>query len=534
MNDMIATNSMGFPTLSLIMFLPTIGAVALLFFKEHQTEAMKKFALVISVITFIISLRLLINFDSETHLFQFVEKVPWIESYGISYFIGVDGISLLLIILTTLVTAIVILASWTDIKHKVKAYMILFLVLETGVLGVFMALDLFLFYVFWEVMLIPMVFIIGVWGGARRIYASMKFFIFTFLGSVFMLLGILTIYFYHGKVTGNYTFDVTILYNTKIPADFQFWIFLSFLLGLAVKVPMFPLHTWLSDAHTEAPTGGSVILAGLLLKLGPYGFFRFGVPLLPDASISFAPLMIFLSIIAIVYGAWVAIAQKDMKKLIAYSSVSHMGFITLGLFVFNQKGWEGSLLQMVNHGISTSGLFLLIGIIYERTHDRMIGSYTGLFNKMPVYAVFFLIIMLSSMGLPVTNGFIGELYILMGAFESSWVLSLLAVTGILFGAVYLLWLFQRIFLGEFKCKIEGLKDLSVRECAVFVPFLVLIFWIGLYPKPFLKTMNKSLHHFLQKVETKESVAGLSDDLNKVNSVSNKVSALSFEGSEERI
>lgn len=530
---MIATHSMGFPTLSLIIFLPTLGAIVLLFFKEHQTEAIKKFALLISVITFLLSLKLLINFDSDTHLFQFVEKVSWIESFGISYFVGVDGISILLILLTTLITAIVILASWTDIKNKVKAYMILFLVLETSVLGVFMSLDLFLFYVFWEVMLIPMVFIIGVWGGERRVYASMKFFIFTFLGSVFMLLGILTIYFYHGKATGNYTFDVTVLYDTKIPAEYQFWIFLSFLLGLAVKVPMFPLHTWLSDAHTEAPTGGSVILAGLLLKLGPYGFFRFGVPLLPEASISFAPLMIFLSIVAIVYGAWVAIAQKDMKKLIAYSSVSHMGFITLGLFVFNQEGWEGSILQMINHGISTSGLFLLIGIIYERTHDRMIGSYTGLFSKMPVYAVFFLIIMLSSMGLPVTNGFIGELYILMGAFQSSWMVALLAVTGILFGAVYLLWLFQRIFLGKFKCKVENLKDLNARECAVFAPLLILIFWIGLYPKPFLKTMSSSVTFFLEKVETKEMIA-VSRDNNKLISVRSGAQTISFDRAEEKI
>ena len=498
------SNTFHFPILSFLIFLPTLGALYILFFiNKDRTDEIKRFAFAVSLIVFLISLLLIFFFDPDTPSFQWVEKHVWVEGFGISYFLGVDGISLLLVILTTLITSIAILASWEDIKVKVKGYMVMFLVLETGMLGVFMALDLFLFYIFWEVMLIPMVFIIGVWGGQRRVYSAIKFFIFTFFGSVFMLLGILAIYFYHGKITGNYTFDALVLFNTPVSPNLQFWVFLAFFLGFAVKVPMFPLHTWLPDAHTEAPTAGSVVLAGLLLKMGTYGFLRYGVTLLPDASMRFAPLMIFLAIFAIIYGALVTLAQRDMKKLIAYSSVSHMGFVMLGMFVFNLEGWEGSLLQMVNHGISTSGLFLLVGIIYERTHSRTIGDYTGLFKKTPVYGAFFLIIALSSMGMPVTNGFIGELLVLIGTFRSSWYLALMVVFGILLGAAYLLWLFQRVFLGNFRCSVKDLKDLNVREVATLIPLAVLVFWIGLYPKPFLRTMDNSLNHYLKNITARQ-------------------------------
>ncbi|MEE9591146.1 MAG: NADH-quinone oxidoreductase subunit M [Thermodesulfobacteriota bacterium] len=495
-------NIAGFPILSLIIFLPLFGAICiLLFIKREQVESIRWAALSVSVATFLLSLYLPYSFDATTSSFQWVEKVVWIESFGIHYFLGVDGISLLIVLLTTLITVICVLASWRDIGEKVKGYMIIFLFLETGTLGVFMSLDLFLFYIFWEVVLIPMVFIIGIWGGTRRLYSAIKFFLFTFTGSLFMLLGLLVLYFYHGKLTGVYTFDATILFENPLPPNIQFWVFLALFAGFAVKVPMFPLHTWLPDAHTEAPTAGSIVLAAVLLKLGTYGFLRFGLPLLPNASISFAPLMILLSIIAIIYGAWVTLAQKDMKKLIAYSSVSHMGFVMLGIFVLNLEGLKGSLLQMINHGISTGALFLIVGMIYERTHSRMIGDYSGLFKQLPVYGTFALIVFFSSMGMPVTNGFIGELFILIGAFKANWIYAIPVVLGVLFGAAYLLWLFQRVFLGEYMYRGEGvLRDLGIREKITAIPFVILIFWIGIYPKPFLKVMDVSLNNLVEQVE----------------------------------
>jgi NADH-quinone oxidoreductase subunit M len=492
----------GFPILSVITFLPAVGALCIIFFiKKESVDSIKWSALVVSLVTFLISLILPLTFDTSSADFQWVEKVVWIERFGISYFLGVDGISLLLVLLTTLVTVICILASWTDIKVKLKAYMVLFLFLETASLGVFMAMDLFLFYIFWEAVLIPMVFIIGVWGGRRRLYSAVKFFLFTFLGSLFMLLGVLILYFSHGKLTGVYTFDATVLFQNPVVPAVQFWVFIAFFLGFAVKVPMFPLHTWLPDAHTEAPTAGSIVLAAVLLKLGAYGFIRFSLPLLPNASMYFSPLMIALALFAIIYGAYVTIAQKDMKKLVAYSSVSHMGFIMLGIFVLNIEGLKGGLIQMINHGISTGALFLLVGLIYERTHSRMIGDYKGLFKVLPVYGTFFLIIILSSMGMPVTNGFIGEILILIGAFKANWFYSVPAVIGVLLGAVYLLWLFQRVFLGDFVYHgKEKLKDLGFREIITVVPLILLVFWIGLYPRPFLRVMDASLNNLVEMIE----------------------------------
>jgi len=491
-----------FPILSLIAFLPSLGAVFIIFFVKNRWEdGLRWSALAIALVTFLLSLYLPLTFNAGTPGFQWVEKSIWIERFGISYFLGVDGISILLVLLTTFVTVVCILASWTEITIKLKPYMVLFLVVETGVLGVFMSLDLFLFYVFWEIVLIPMVFIIGVWGGGRRLYSAIKFFLFTFTGSLFMLLGILVLYFYHGQLTGIYTFDATILFENPLAPQVQRWIFLAFFLGFAVKIPMFPLHTWLPDAHTEAPTAGSILLAAILLKLGTYGFLRFSLPLLPNASIFFAPLMIALSIVAILYGAYVTIAQKDMKKLVAYSSVSHMGFVMLGLFVFNMEGIKGGLLQMINHGISTGALFLLVGMIYERTHRRMIEDYSGLIRVLPVYGILFLVVALSSMGMPVTNGFIGELYVLIGAYKAHWFFALVVVIGVLLGTVYLLWMFQRIFLGEVKANTSNLlKDLGRRELVAVVPIIIIIFWIGVYPKPFLQVTDTSISNLLKTVE----------------------------------
>ena len=492
-----------FPILSLIAFLPSVGALIIILFVKNRSEAALKWsALAVSLATFFLSLYLPLSFDASVPGFQWVEKSIWIERFGIQYFLGVDGISLLLVLLTTFVTVICILASWTEITIKLKPYMALFLVVETGVLGVFMSLDLFLFYVFWEVVLIPMVFIIGVWGGVRRLYSAIKFFLFTFTGSLFMLLGILVLYFYHGELTGIYTFDATVLFDNPPAPSVQRWIFLAFFLGFAVKIPMFPLHTWLPDAHTEAPTAGSILLAAILLKLGTYGFVRFSLPLLPNASFYFAPLMIALSIVAIIYGAYVTIAQKDMKKLVAYSSVSHMGFVMLGLFVFNPEGIKGGLLQMINHGISTGALFLLVGMIYERTHRRMIDDYSGLIRNLPVYGIMFLIVALSSMGMPVTNGFIGELYVLIGAYKAHWFFAIPVIIGVLLGTVYLLWMFQRVFLGDVVAERQSrLNDLGHRELTAVVPLIIIIFWIGLYPRPVLHLTDASVDNLLKTMQT---------------------------------
>jgi NADH-quinone oxidoreductase subunit M len=481
--------------LSVITYTPLVGAFVLLLpvFKDRD-EPVRWVANFFGLLGFLVSLPLWLWFDRGRDGFQFVEKADWIPSIGVQYFFGVDGISTLLILLTTLLGFISILSSWTAITDRVRPYYIFMLLLQTGMLGVFCALDMFLFYVFWEVMLVPMYFLIGIWGSARRLYAAIKFFLYTLVGSVVMLLGILALYFHSKKLPGleaTGTFDYTRWMEMGIPAELQFWVFLAFFLGFAIKVPMFPFHTWLPDAHVEAPTAGSVILAGVLLKMGTYGFIRFSLPLLPQATLEAVPWMVTLAIISIVYAALVTLVQKDMKKLIAYSSVSHLGFVMLGMFALNPLGLEGSVLQMVNHGLSTGGLFLIVGLIYERRHTKEIAEFGGLAHVMPLYATFTLIIFLASMGLPLLNGFIGEFMILQGAYAANPVWAYWAVTGVVLGAAYLLWLYQRVFWGKVTHEENRhLVDLSARELATLVPLVALCFWIGAYPKPFLEFLHQ--------------------------------------------
>ena len=497
------------PLLTLITFLPALGAVIImLFMKKEQTKAIKGFATAVAVLDFLISLPLWFNFDQSEAGFQFVEKVSWIPTIGVSYFVGIDGISVLLVLLTTLTMIVGVVCSYTAIEEREKEYYVCLLLLATGMLGTFIALDIFLFYVFFEVTLVPMYFLIGVWGGPRKLYAAIKFFLYTLFGSVLMLLGILAFYFANLKLgTGTLTFDLVELYGVgpKIPLSLQIWIFLAFFIGFAIKVPMFPFHTWLPDAHVEAPTAGSVILAGILLKMGTYGFVRFALPLLPQASQVFVPFMVLLSIIGIIYGALVAMAQTDIKKLVAYSSVSHLGFVMLGIFALNDQGVLGGQLQMINHGISTGALFLLVGVVYERRHTRLISDYGGLSKVVPVYTVLFAITMLSSIGLPGLNGFVGEFLILIGAFKKSYVYAAFAVIGIVLGAAYMLWLFQRVFFGNLdNPENEKLTDCNTREVLYLLPLIILMFWIGLYPKPFLGRMEASVKKVVKMVNAAEA------------------------------
>ncbi len=497
------------PLLTLITFLPAAGAVIImLFMKKEQTRAIKGFATAVAVADFLISLPLWTRFDSSEAGFQFVEKASWIPTIGVSYFVGVDGISVLLVLLTTLTMIVGVVCSFTAIEEREKEYYVCLLLLATGMLGTFIALDIFLFYVFFEITLVPMYFLIGVWGGPRKLYAAIKFFLYTLFGSVLMLLGILALYFANLKMgTGALTFDLVELYGVgpKMPASLQVWIFLAFFIGFAVKVPMFPFHTWLPDAHVEAPTAGSVILAGILLKMGTYGFVRFALPLLPQASQIFVPFMMLLSIIGIIYGALVAMAQTDIKKLVAYSSVSHLGFVMLGVFALNEQGVLGGQLQMINHGISTGALFLLVGVVYERRHTRLISDYGGLSKVVPVYTVLFAITMLSSIGLPGLNGFVGEFLILVGAFKKSYVYAAFAVVGIVLGAAYMLWLFQRVFFGSLdNPENERLTDCTKREVLYLLPLIVLMFWIGLYPKPFLGRMEASVKKVVKMANAAEA------------------------------
>ena len=501
----------GIPVLSIICYVPLLGALVVMFgLKSENTAAIRKFATVVAFVDFLISLPLWFAFERGGALFQFRESVPWIESIGVRYEFGIDGIALLLVLLTTLLGVLAFLSSWSAVHTREKEYYIFLLLLQTGMLGVFMALDFFLFYVFWEVMLVPMYFLIGIWGGPRKLYAAIKFFLYTLVGSVLMLLGILALYFYNStgllgwKGLGNpasFSIEQFHRIGAGMPADLQFWIFLAFFVGFAIKVPMFPFHTWLPDAHVEAPTAGSVILAGVLLKMGTYGFVRFSLPILPGATRQLLPWMAALAIIGILYGALVAMAQKDMKKLVAYSSVSHLGFVMLGLFALNGPGLNGGILQMINHGLSTGALFLLVGIVYERRHTRLIAEYGGISAVMPLYATIFLIITMSSIGLPTLNGFVGEFTILVGAFNRNWVWALLAALGIVLGAAYMLWLYQRVFFGPLdNPENKNLKDLDRRELAYLLPLVVLCFWIGLYPKPFFDVLQKPVDYIVAKVD----------------------------------
>jgi NADH-quinone oxidoreductase subunit M len=510
--------------LSIVLFTPLVGAILLLFVSKENKNAIRWIANIFAAAGFLVSIPLVpwfwaqrfdpgVKFVYEAGkwvqspgMWKFVEGLPnnWIPSIGAGYVLGLDGISFLLVMLTTLLGWISIWSSWNAIQDRVKEYYIWFLVLQTGMLGVFMALDFFLFFVFWEAMLVPMYLLIGIWGGPRKLYAAIKFFLYTLFGSVLMLLAILFLYFNHHAMTSVYTFSLDALYATapKIPFHYAIWLFLGFFLAFAIKVPMFPFHTWLPDAHVEAPTAGSVILAGVLLKMGTYGFIRFSLPFFPNVVTDsrVRGWMIALSIIAIIYGALVSLMQKDMKKLVAYSSVSHLGFCTLGIFALNPAGLSGSVLQQINHGISTGALFLIVGILYERRHTREIAEYGGISNIMPVYAAVTMIMFLSSMGLPLLNGFIGEFTILQGAFTENRLWAGLSVIGVILAAAYLLWLYQRVFFGQVtNPKNEKLADLTPRELAYFAPLIIMAFWIGLYPKPFFQVLERPVNQLVQTV-----------------------------------
>ena len=490
------------PLLSLIMFTPLAGAVILLFVNKHSEDTIRWTANVFAGLGFLVSLPLWFGFDTVDPGWQFVERAAWIPSIGAEYFLGVDGFSALLVLLATLMGVIAVLSSWTAITERVKEYYIFLLVLQTGMIGAFVSLDFLLFFVFWEVMLVPMYFLIGIWGSDNRLYSAIKFFLFTLVGSVVMLLGILAVYFYNHEVTEVYTFDITQFHALDMPFDLQWWVFIAFFLGFAVKVPMFPFHTWLPDAHTDAPTAGSVILAAVLLKMGTYGFIRFSLPILPEATRAFVPWVVALSIIGIIYGALVAMAQRDWKRLVAYSSVSHMGMVMLGMFALTPVGITGSIVQQINHGISTGALFLLVGVVYERRHTREIAEYGGLSKIMPAYAAVFLIMTMSSIGLPTLNGFIGEVLILQGIFVVNKWWAAFAATGIVLGAAYMLWLYQRTMFGTVdNPKNENLPDLSIREWATFVPLIILAVWIGLYPKPFIDRLDTSVDRVMVRVNS---------------------------------
>lgn len=512
--------------LTTVVFFPILFALIISLWPTEKT--IRHLALGFSLVEFFLSLNILRNFDPSTASLQMVEKHMWIERFGIQYFLGVDGISLWLVLLTTFLTPIVILGSWKSIENKIKGFHVAIFVLQSAMLGSFLAIDAIFFYVFWELSLIPMYFIVGIWGGSRRIYATIKFFIFTMVGSLLMLVAIIYMMYLTQETLGTMSASLLDFYKLRIPfvgGEFfshQTLLFFAFAMAFAIKVPMFPLHTWLPDAHVEAPTPGSVILAGVMLKMGTYCFLRWVLPLFPEATEYWAWLFVLLGLIGIIYGALVAMVQPDVKKLVAYSSVSHMGYILVGMFIYNSYGVAGSLLQMLNHGISTGALFLLIGMIYERTHSREIHKYGGLASSLPIFTTFFFIITLSSIAVPMTNGFVGEYLILLGSFKFNPIVSYIAVSGVVLGAAYMLWMFKRVFFGEkgelVKDEKHPLHDLSLREIAVLVPMVVMVFWMGLFPGQFLKYSQTSIDYLVKnknnyQLGTQESRQGAKININ---------------------
>ena len=489
----IIINSLDFPVLTVTTFLPLAGALLILLIRNDVL--IKWIALVTTVATFIVSLPIYSHFDKTTYKMQFVEIHPWIRAWNINYTVGVDGISVLFIILVTILSTLCVSVSWKAIQEKTKEFFISLLIMETAMIGVFVSLNIFLFYLFWELTLIPMFLLIGIWGGSNRIYATIKFVLFTLAGSVLMLVGIIVLYYAGGK-----TFDILTLSSASYPHHLQLWLFFAFFAAFAVKMPMFPIHTWLPDAHTEAPTAGSVLLAGVLLKMGAYGFLRFSLPMFPYAvKLLFLPLLV-LSVTAIIYGAYVTLMQNDMKRLIAYSSVSHMGFVTLGIFTLNQNGIEGGMLQMINHGVITGALFLCIGMIYERTHTRMIDDYGGLSKTVPIFVVFFTLFTLAAIGFPGMNAFVGEFLIISGAFKANMVIAAFTIIGVVLGVTYMVWLYYRVVLNEINPNTKSqLSDLDFREITTLVPLVVLVFFIGLQPGVLLSYMHVSVEHLLEHV-----------------------------------
>src|SRR5499426_1449669 len=492
------------PLLSLVTFLPGAVGLALLLVPRRSVGVLRALSLAVTVLTFACSLGLYFGFDADAIGYQFEENRQWMPTLGVAYHVGIDGISLLLVLLTTFLTPLALVSAWGSIEDRFKEFTATMLLLETGMLGVFVALDLFLFYIFWEAMLIPMYLVIGIWGGPHRVYAAVKFVLYTLVGSLLMLVAILVLYFQHGAATGVFTYDLPVIARWVVPGGRgQILLFLAFSLAFAIKVPMWPFHTWLPDAHVEAPTPGSVILAGVLLKMGTYGFLRFCLPLFPQATLTFAPWMFTLAVIGILYGAWVSTVQPDIKKLVAYSSVSHLGFVVLGLFTLNQQGIVGGIIQMVNHGLSTGALFLIVGMLYERRHTRLITDFGGLWKIVPALSVLFLVVTFSSIGLPGLNGFVGEFLILVGAFQVSRPLAVIATSGIIFAAVYMLWMYQRVIFGEVTLEENRrLTDLSAREWVILVPVLAFTFWIGFYPVSFTGKTETSVRALITQVQTK--------------------------------
>jgi NADH-quinone oxidoreductase subunit M len=519
--------------LTVVSFLPLAAALALLVVDQAAKRAGSEIAapfwkiggLAVSVLTLALSLRLWTGYDTTIAEYQFVEHVPWLAGWGVNYYVGIDGISLLLILLTTFLQPLVLVASWNDIKHSVKSYVFFMLALETGMIATFAALNLFQFYLFWELMLIPMYFIIGIWGGPRRVYAAIKFFLFTMVGSLLMLVAMLVVYRLHFEQTGTFTLDLVAPPGGALPGLLdtnilpggdvwwrtQPWLFAAFALAFGIKVPVFPFHTWLPDAHVEAPTAGSVILAGVLLKMGTYGFVRLALPLFPDAAVQFAPFIFGLGLAGILYGALVAMVQKDIKKLVAYSSIAHLGFVMLGTFALNDEGLKGAVLQMVNHGLSTGALFLLVGMLYERRHTREISAFGGIAKPMPVYAALFGIVTMSSIGLPALNGFVGEYLILLGTFRAAPWVGAAATFGVVLAAVYMLWMYRRVVFGPVEVpENRGLIDLDLREKLVMAAMIVPIVWIGVYPQPLLTRLNAPIGELLRVMQAKRAPAPSAD------------------------